>query len=63
MGEITIREVCLEDSSAITTIPRASGWSEPIQKESYTRKFYTKNGWEEQGDAAFFSLTLLAPGR
>lgn len=27
-------------------------------RESYARKFYAKRGWEEQGDAAFFSLDL-----
>lgn len=29
-------------------------------RESYMRKFYAKHGWEELGDAAFFSLTLSA---
>ncbi|GCE17610.1 GNAT family N-acetyltransferase [Dictyobacter kobayashii] len=29
-------------------------------RESYARKFYAKHGWEELGDAAFFSLTLPA---
>ncbi len=27
-------------------------------RESYRRSFYAKRGWEEQGDAAFFSLIL-----
>ncbi|GCF11100.1 GNAT family N-acetyltransferase [Dictyobacter arantiisoli] len=27
-------------------------------RESYTRKFYAKHGWEELSDAAFFSLSL-----
>ncbi|GCE25523.1 GNAT family N-acetyltransferase [Dictyobacter alpinus] len=164
MGDITIREARMEDSSAITTILRDLGWTEPIQKESFTetlaqiqerlarsnreqehtilvaeqrqegtqeqvvgylavhwyahlmrgseafvselfihpdqtgqgigsrllstieeqarrrgctrlllmnrrirasyaRKFYMKNGWEELGDAAFFSRTLSAPAR
>ncbi len=29
-------------------------------RELYVRKFYTKHGWEEMGDAAFFSLNLSA---
>jgi GNAT superfamily N-acetyltransferase len=27
-------------------------------RESYVRKFYAKHGWEEMGDAAFFSRRL-----
>jgi GNAT superfamily N-acetyltransferase len=30
-------------------------------RESYARKFYMKHGWEEMGDAAFFSLNLSTP--
>jgi GNAT superfamily N-acetyltransferase len=30
-------------------------------RESYARKFYTKRGWEEMGDAAFFSFSLPQP--
>ncbi|GCE03866.1 GNAT family N-acetyltransferase [Dictyobacter aurantiacus] len=32
-------------------------------RESYARQFYIKHGWEELGDAAFFSLTLPATSR
>ncbi|HEY4389237.1 MAG TPA: GNAT family N-acetyltransferase [Ktedonobacteraceae bacterium] len=30
-------------------------------RESYRRHFYAQHGWEEQPDAAFFSLTLSTP--
>lgn len=30
-------------------------------RESYRRSFYAKHGWEEQSDAAFFSLVLAPP--
>ena len=29
-------------------------------RESYSRRFYAKRGWEEQKDAAFFSLHLAS---
>lgn len=35
--EITIREACLEDSNAIATILRISGWSEQMQGEDPVR--------------------------
>jgi GNAT superfamily N-acetyltransferase len=49
--------------STIETYARERGCSRLLLmnrriRESYARKFYAKHGWEEMGDAAFFSRVL-----